>query len=139
MSSRAAAAPEQMRDYYDVLGVAREASDGDIKKAYRRLAMEHHPDRNPGNPEAEEKFKECSNAYAVLSDPEQRARYDRFGPDGLRNGGFSGFSGIEDIFSSFGDLFGELFGGAGRRRGGQQGRGADLRLDLPLTFAEAVG
>ncbi|MBT8496190.1 MAG: DnaJ domain-containing protein, partial [Deltaproteobacteria bacterium] len=106
-----------MRDFYEVLGVARDAGDSEIKRAYRKLAMEHHPDRNPDDPEAEEKFKEASNAYKVLSDPEQRARYDRFGPDGLRSGGagFQGFGGVEDIFSAFGDLFGDFFGGRGRR------------------------
>jgi molecular chaperone DnaJ len=121
-----------MRDFYEVLGLSRDASDGEIKKAYRRLAMQYHPDRNPGDRVAEEKFKEAATAYKVLSDPGQRARYDRFGPDGLRGGGFEGFSGLEDIFSMFGDLF----GGGGRRRG--PARGADLRLDLTIPFAEAV-
>lgn len=128
-----------MRDFYDVLGVPRDASVADIKKAYRRLAMQFHPDRNPDNPDAEEKFKEASNAYKVLSDADQRARYDRFGPDGLRGapggGGFEGFRGVDDIFSAFGDIFGDLFGGA-RRRG--PARGNDLRMDLRLSFAEAV-
>ena len=128
-----------MRDFYEVLGVSRESSDGEIKKAFRRLAREYHPDRNSGDAEAEEKFKEIANAYKVLSDPEQRARYDRFGPDGLGGGGgpggFQGFSGADDIFSAFGDLFSDFFGGGGRRR---QARGADLRLDLELSFAEAV-
>jgi molecular chaperone DnaJ len=122
-----------MRDLYEVLGVGRDAGDGDIKKAYRRLAMEYHPDRNPGDKEAEEKFKEASSAYKVLSDPEQRARYDRFGLDGLR-GGPAGFGGVEDIFSAFGDMFSDFFGGARRR----PSRGADLRVDLRLSFAEAV-
>ena len=125
------------RDYYEVLGVARDAADADIKKAYRRLAMEYHPDRNPDNPDAEEKFKEASNAYKVLADPQQRARYDQFGFEGPRGQGFEGFRGVDDIFSAFGDLFGDFFGGAGRRRRGPA-RGADLRLDLELTFAEAV-
>ena len=105
-----------------------------MKKAFRRLAREYHPDRNNGDPEAEERFKEIANAYKVLSDPEQRARYDRFGPEGLGGAGPGGFSGAEDIFSAFGDLFSDFFGG-GRRR---PSRGADLRLDLELSFAEAV-
>jgi len=126
-----------MRDFYEVLGVARDASDTEIKRAYRKLAMEYHPDRNPDNPDAEEKFKEASNAYKVLSDAEQRSRYDRFGPEGLRGGasGFQGFGGVEDIFSAFGDLFGDFFGGAGRRR---QRRGEDVHLHLQISFAEAV-
>ncbi|RMH39801.1 MAG: molecular chaperone DnaJ [Deltaproteobacteria bacterium] len=128
-----------MRDYYEVLGVSRDASPAEIKKAYRRLAMEYHPDRNPGDREAEEKFKEAANAYRVLSDPEQRARYDRFGPDAFTggSGGFDGFAGVEDIFSAFGDLFGDFFGGRRARRRGPQ-RGADLRVDVQISFAEAV-
>lgn len=128
-----------MRDFYEVLGVSRDASDADLKKAYRRLAMQYHPDRNPDDSEAEEKFKEASNAYKVLCDPDLRGRYDRFGPDGLRGGagGPGGFSGVEDIFSAFGDIFGDFFagGGGGRRR---TPRGNDVRVDLRLTFAEAV-
>jgi molecular chaperone DnaJ len=122
-----------MRDFYEVLGVAKDANPGDIKRAYHRLAMKYHPDQNPDNPDAEEKFKEAANAYAVLSDADKRARYDRFGHDGLRGGG-AGFSHVEDIFSAFGDLFGDFFGGSRRRTP----RGADLRVDLRLTFAEAV-
>jgi len=123
-----------MRDFYEVLGIDREASESDIKKAYRRLAMEHHPDRNPGNKSAEDKFKEASNAYKVLSDPGQRARYDQFGPEGL-NGGGAGFRGVDDIFSAFGDLFSDFFGSP---RGRRQRRGADLQIHVDLTFAEAV-
>jgi molecular chaperone DnaJ len=123
-----------MRDLYEVLGVGRDAGDAEIKKAYRRLAMEYHPDRNPGDGKAEERFKEASTAYKVLSDPEQRARYDQFGPDGL-NGNVAGFRGVEDIFSAFGDLFSDFFG---TPRGRRQRRGADLQVDLTLTFAEAV-
>ncbi|MBW3593890.1 MAG: molecular chaperone DnaJ [Actinobacteria bacterium] len=127
-----------MRDLYEVLGVDRQANASDLKKAYYKLAKKYHPDHNPNDKEAEDKFKEASNAYQVLSDDDQRARYDRFGFDGLRgqsNG--SGFSNVEDIFSAFGDLFGDFFGG--RASGGRrQARGADLRVDLGLAFAEAV-
>ncbi len=123
-----------MRDLYEVLGVGRDAGEAEIKKAYRRLAMEYHPDRNPGDKKAEDQFKEASNAYKVLSDPEQRSRYDQFGPDGL-NGNMAGFHGVEDIFSAFGDLFSDFFGTA---RGRRQRRGADLQIELQLTFAEAV-
>src|SRR5689334_12903361 len=129
-----------MRDLYEVLGVDRQASSADLKKAYYKLAKQYHPDHNPNDKVAEDKFKECSNAYQVLSDDDQRARYDRFGFDGLRGSpgaGGSGFSNVEDIFSAFGDLFGDFFGG--RSSGGRrQARGADLRVDLELTFAEAV-
>ncbi len=132
-------APE-MRDLYEVLGVDKSAQPSDLKKAYRTLAQKFHPDKNPGDKEAEEKFKEVSNAYSVLSDDDQRARYDRFGFDGLRGaaqGGGGGFSNVEDIFSAFGDLFGDFFGG--RASGGRRAqRGADLRIDLELSFAEAV-
>ena len=124
-----------MRDFYEVLGVGREASESDIKKAYRRLAMEYHPDRNPGDKGAEEKFKEASSAYKVLSDPNQRSRYDQFGPEGL-NGNAAGFRGVEDIFSAFGDLFTDFFGTT--RGGRRQRRGADLQVHLELSFAEAV-
>ena len=129
-----------MRDLYEVLGCERQASASELKKAYYRLAKQYHPDHNPNDKVAEEKFKEASNAYQILSDEEQRARYDRFGFDGLRGtngGGGAGFSNVEDIFSAFGDLFGDFFGG--RSSGGRrQQRGADLRVDLGLTFAEAV-
>jgi molecular chaperone DnaJ len=128
------------RDYYEILGVGRTADDTELKKAYRRLAMEHHPDRNPGSKEAEEKFKEAAEAYEVLSDPEKRARYDRFGHEGIRQTGFEGFRGVDDIMSHFADLFGgafgDLFGGGGRDP--RRARGADLKLDLQLSFAEAV-
>jgi molecular chaperone DnaJ len=130
------------RDYYEVLGVSRDTSQKDIKQAYRRLAMELHPDRNPDNPEAEEKFKEAAEAYDILSDPEKRGIYDRFGHEGLQ--GQAGFSGIEDIFSSFGDIFSEFFGGgdffSGRRRSRppRPSRGADLRYNLVLTFEESM-
>jgi len=129
-----------MRDLYEVLGVDRSANASELKKAYYKLAKQYHPDHNPNDKEAEDKFKEASNAYQILSDDDQRARYDRFGFDGLRGnggGGGAGFSNVEDIFSAFGDLFGDFFGG--RASGGRrQARGADLRIDLGLTFAEAV-
>jgi molecular chaperone DnaJ len=127
-----------MRDPYEVLGVARDASQGEIKKAYYRLAKQNHPDHNPGDKQAEERFKEASSAYQILSDEDSRARFDRFGFDGVRNGGGpgGGFSSVEDIFSAFGDIFGDLFGGA--RATGRSRRGVDLRVDVELTFAEAV-
>jgi molecular chaperone DnaJ len=125
-----------MRDLYEILSVERGVGASELKKAYYRLAKKYHPDHNPNDKEAEEKFKEASEAYRVLSDDDLRARYDRFGMDGVRGGG-GGFSGAEDIFSAFGDMFGEFFGGRGGG-GRRQARGADLRVDLNLTFAEAV-
>lgn len=131
-----------MRDLYEVLGVDKQASAGELKKAYYKLAKAYHPDHNPGDKEAEEKFKEAANAYQILCDEDQRARYDRFGFDGIRGGGGNngagGFGNVEDIFSAFGDLFGDFFGGRGGQRGRQAPRGADLRVDLGLTFPEAV-
>ncbi len=129
------------RDYYEILGVARGASDQEIKSAYRKLAMQHHPDRNPNNPDAEEKFKECSEAYAVLADGEKRSVYDRFGHAGLGGNAGGGFdpSSFQDLSDIFGDFFGfsDLFGGRGQRRSRAQ-RGADLREDIELDFEEAV-
>jgi molecular chaperone DnaJ len=128
-----------MRDLYEVLGVERGASQADLKKAYRRLAQQFHPDKNPEDKSAEERFKEAANAYQILSDDEQRALYDRYGFDGLRRGGGAGpggFTDLNDVFSNLGDLFGDFFGG-GRGRS-RQPRGADLRVDLELAFAEAV-
>ena len=132
------------RDYYEVLGVDRSAGDQAIKSAYRKLALKHHPDRNPGDKAAEEKFKEAAEAYAVLADADKRARYDRFGHAGLGGaaGGAGGFdptvfTGFEDILGGLGDIFGfgDVFGG-GRRRGPQ--RGADLRYDLEITFEQSA-
>lgn len=132
------------RDYYEILGVSRAASDVEIKSAYRKLAMQYHPDRNPNNPDAEEKFKECSEAYAVLADQDKRARYDRFGHAGVASAaGAAGFD--PTVFQDFGDIFGDffgfgdLFGGGATGRGRSRAqRGADLREDLTLEFDEAV-
>lgn len=127
------------KDYYELLGVNRNAGEEDIKKAYRKLALQHHPDRNPGDKQAEEKFKEVSEAYSVLCDAQKRAQYDQFGhaafgDGGPFGGGFDFSGGFEDVF---GDIFGEFFGGGtGRRRG--RGRGEDLRYNLALKFEEAV-
>ena len=127
------------RDYYEVLNVERNASDADLKKAYRKLALQYHPDRNPGDAAAEEMFKEAAEAYGVLTDPQKRQLYDRFGHQGLEGSGFSGFAGFEDIFSSFGDIFEDFFGlGSGRGSRSRHQRGADLRYDLSLTFLEAA-
>ena len=116
------------RDYYEVLGVAREAPDADIKKAYRRLAMEHHPDRNAGCREAEEKFKEAAEAYQVLSDPEKRRMYDRFGHQGAAQSGFQGFGGIDAIFSAFADIISRF----GCRR--RVPAGEDIHIQMDLSF-----
>lgn len=128
------------RDYYKVLGVDRTAPDEEIKKNYRRLAMQYHPDRNPGDKEAEEKFKEAAEAYEALSDREKREIYDRFGHEGLNNTGFRGFSGFEDIFSSFGSIFEDVFGFSnGRSRSRSAARaGSDLRYDLKISFMESA-
>jgi molecular chaperone DnaJ len=126
-------------DYYELLGINRTASDEEIKKAYRKLALQYHPDRNPGNKQAEDKFKEVSEAYQVLTDPQKRAQYNQFGhaafgDGGPFAGGFDFSAGFEDVF---GDIFGEFFGtGGGRRR--TRGRGEDLRYNLTLSFEEAA-
>ena len=131
------------RDYYDVLSVGKSASDQEIKSAYRKLAMQYHPDRNPGNNGAEEKFKEAAEAYAVLGDPQKRAQYDRFGHAGVNAGG-GGFSGFDpNVFADFSDILGDIFGfgdlfGGSRRGGKRSQRGADLRYDMSLTFEEAA-
>lgn len=136
---------ESKRDYYEVLGVGKDADDGAIKKAYRVLAKKYHPDMNPGDAEAEKKFKEASEAYAVLSDPEKRRQYDQFGhaafEGGAGGGGFGGFDFSGADFSDiFGDIFGDLFGGS--RRGGRAGngpmRGANIRKSIRITFEEAI-
>jgi molecular chaperone DnaJ len=137
------------RDYYEVLGVAKTASADEIKKAYRKIALQFHPDRNPGDKAAEEKFKEAAEAYDVLSNPDKKAQYDRFGHAGMSGAGAGGFGGqggmrMEDIFQNFGDIFGEdMFGsffGGGRQGGGggrRQGtRGANLRVKLKMSYAE---
>jgi molecular chaperone DnaJ len=128
-------------DYYEVLGVSREASEQELKSAYRKQALKHHPDRNPGDHAAEEKFKQASEAYQVLSDADKRAAYDRYGHAGVSGGGpgFGGFAGGVDIGDLFGDLFGEMFNvGGQQQRPGRQQRGDDLRFDLAIDFTAAV-
>ncbi|CAA7599380.1 DnaJ domain protein [Acididesulfobacillus acetoxydans] len=126
------------RDYYEVLGLGKGAGDAEIKQAYRKLARQYHPDVNPGNKEAEEKFKEATEAYDVLSDPEKKARYDQFGHAGVdpNAGGFGGFGG--GFEGGFGDIFDMFFGGGGGGRHAGPQRGADLRYDMSLTFEEAA-
>ena len=136
------------RDYYEVLGVGKTSSADEIKKAYRKVAMQYHPDRNPGDKSAEEKFKEAAEAYEILSDTDKKAQYDRYGHAGVSGNGRGGFGGggmnMEDIFSQFGDvfgddLFGSFFGGGQRRGGGQRSRGirgSNLRIKLKLTYEE---
>ena len=132
-----------MRDYYEILGVERSADDGALKASFRKLAMEHHPDRNGGCEEAEGRFKEINEAYSILSDPQKRAAYDRFGHAGVNGSGGGGgggngqFHDVNDIFSEvFGDVFGDMFGGRGRQRSGPA-RGQDLRYDLEITLEQA--
>src|SRR4051812_42700714 len=136
------------RDYYEVLGVSKGASADEIKKSYRKIAMQYHPDRNPGDKAAEEKFKEAAEAYDVLSTPDKKAQYDRYGHAGVGGAsGGGGFGGggmrMEDIFQNFGDIFGDdafgsFFGGGGSRQGGRrQGtRGANLRVKLKMDYSE---
>ncbi len=131
------------RDYYEILGVQRSATANELKKAYREIAKKYHPDRNPGDIKAEEQFKEASEAYEVLRDPEKRQIYDSYGFDGLRGRGFSGFSDMNDIFSSFGDIFENFFGfddaffGGGSRRRSGPVRGRDIQSPLKISFEEA--
>jgi len=135
---------ESKRDYYEVLGVAKGASDAEIKSAYRKVAKKYHPDANPGDKEAEAKFKEAAEAYAVLSDADKRRQYDQFGHAAFEQGGMGGggfdFSGdMSDLFGSFGDIFGDLFGGGGRRRSNNGPvKGANTRAGIRITFDEAV-
>lgn len=130
------------RDYYEILGVTRTVEMTELKKAYRKMALKYHPDKNPDNPEAEQRFKEAAEAYEVLSSPEKRQRYDRFGHDGLRGGGgFSGGMNMDDIFSQFGDIFGSAFGGGfGGFGGGQRRRrkGSNLRIKVKLDLKEVL-
>ncbi len=129
------------RDYYEILGVPRQSGADEIKKSYRKLALQYHPDRNPGDKAAEEKFKEAAEAYAILSDPEKRAQYDQFGHS-LGGRGFEGFEGFADNFSGFSDIFGDLFEdffGMGRSgRGRRVRRGADLQVEVQLTLEEVL-
>ena len=134
----------EKRDYYEVLGLKKAASESEIKSAFRKMAMKYHPDRNPGDKEAEEKFKEVNEAYAILSDKDKKAKYDQFGFAGVDPnagfgggaGGFSGFSGFEDIFDMFGGAF-SSFGGGGARRRNQPRKGRDLQKGLSISFEEA--
>src|ERR1043166_5738719 len=134
------------RDYYEILGVAKNANDDEIKKAYRKMAIKYHPDKNPGDKTAEEKFKEAAEAYEVLSNPEKKQRYDQYGHAGMGGGGgfgggrggSQGFGGMnmDDIFSQFGDIFGGHFGGGGGRGGKRVNRGSDLRIKVKLNLEE---
>ena len=133
------------RDYYEVLGISENAADNEVKKAYRKLALKYHPDKNPDNKEAEEKFKEAAEAYEILSNPEKKSRYDQFGHAGLggASGGFGGGMSMDDIFSQFGDIFGNAFGGFGGFRGSSQrsrrvNRGTNLRVKVKLDLKEIL-
>ena len=142
-----AAATVTKTDYYEILSVTKTATDQEIKTSYRKLAMQFHPDRNPNNPAAEAKFKECSEAYSILSDGEKRAAYDRYGHAAFgggagaggpfQGGGFGGQGG-QDMGDIFGDIFGEMFNMGGSRKSSRVQRGRDLRYDMSLEFTEAV-
>src|SRR5262245_12734494 len=129
------------RDYYEILGITRNAGDQELKGAYRKLALKYHPDRNPGSHEAEERFKEAAEAYSVLSDPDKRRVYDTYGHQGLGGASQQGFN--PDAFADFTDIFGDFFGfgdlfGGGSRRRNRAQRGDDVRYDLELTFEDAI-
>jgi molecular chaperone DnaJ len=135
------------RDYYEILGIPRNAAAEEIKKAYRQMALKHHPDRNPGNKDAEERFKEAAEAYSVLADAQKRSIYDRFGQDGLRGEGFQGFSGFDSsVFEDFEDIlgnffgfsFGNFFGSRDASRGRDRQRGRDLALEVEVSLEEAA-
>ena len=126
------------RDYYEVLGVNKNAASDEIKKAYRRLALKYHPDKNPGDKEAEGKFKEAANAYGVLSNPEKRKMYDLRGRAGLEDMGFRGFESSDDIFSSFGDIFGDIFGKRFYKEKAGPQRGTDLKYNMTVSFLDAA-
>ena len=133
---------EQKRDYYEVLGVDKNADEATIKKAYRTLAKKYHPDMNPGDKEAEKKFKEASEAYAILSDPEKKQQYDQFGHAAFEGGAGGGYGGFDfnsaDFSDIFGDIFGDMFGGGRRRASNGPMKGANIRTSVRITFEEAV-
>ena len=126
------------RDYYEVLGVNRNATNDELKKAYRKLALKYHPDKNPGDRNAEQRFKEAANAYGVLSDPKKRKMYDLRGSAGLDDMGFHGFESSADIFSNFGDIFGDIFGKRSYRERTMPQKGSDLRNDITISFTDAA-
>lgn len=131
----------EKRDYYEILGASKSADANEIKSKYRKLAIQFHPDKNPDDKEAEDRFKEATEAYEVLSDPKKRQIYDQYGHSGLEGSGFSGASNFEDVFSGFGDIFEDIFGfsGGGGRRGKARARkGADLKYEITLEFSEAI-
>ena len=124
------------RDYYEVLGVTRECDDQTLKASYRKLALQYHPDRNPDDPEAEERFKEAAEAYSILSDAQKRAAYDRYGHQAVNGGASQGFD--DSVFADFGDILGDLFGFGGGRRRSRVQRGEDIRYDLEISFEESM-